>query len=333
MIEDKAKLKVKYPKASLIIPNLNGKNLLRECLISLSNLEYPDYEIIVSDGGSTDGTCEMIQKEFKNVVLIREEGAGIGRANNLGMKIANGEIIAFDLNNDEVFKQDWLKKLVDVLLSSPKIGVVGGSRIIYGTRNIVDEGGYRLNFWGLAKNNHGLILEKLSKDSQIVDFVGVPVFRRSLIDKIGVCDEQYHIYFEDSDFCLRAKKTGFKIMWVPTAISYHRRHSTTSHHQKYLSYLIIRNKLRFIIKNFSIKFLFPALFFQVLIYPILKIFYSICLSSIPIFQSNRNMSLLYIDCVSSYTINIFKALWWNLKNLRSSLDERRKTQNAYLHKL
>jgi len=326
MIQNNSQLEAKYPKASLIIPNLNGKELLRECLISLLNLDYPDYEIIVSDGGSTDGTCQMIQKEFKNVILIQEEGAGIGRANNLGMNAANGEIIAFDLNNDEVFKQDWIKKLVEVLLSSHEIGVVGGSRIVYGTRNIVDEGGYRLNFLCLAKNNHGLILENLSKDPQIVDFVGIPVFRRSLIDKIGMCDEEYHNYFEDSDFCIRAKNAGFKIMWVPEAISYHRRHSTIPSHQKNLSYIITRNKLRFIIKHFSIKLLFPALIFQVIMFPLLKIIYSIYFSTIPIFQSNRNMSLLYVDDVSSYIMGVFKALWWNFKYLTSSFKIRYETQ-------
>jgi len=60
MVKCDNQLKAMYPKASLIIPNLNGKDLLRECLISLLNLDYPDYEIIVSVGGSTDGTCEMI---------------------------------------------------------------------------------------------------------------------------------------------------------------------------------------------------------------------------------------------------------------------------------
>ena len=99
---------ITYPKVTLIIPNLNGKKLLKECLTSLTKLDYTDYEIIVSDGGSTDGTCDMIKKDFKKVRLIREEGAGIGRSNNLGMKAAIGEIIAFDLNNDE-FLHEFLK--------------------------------------------------------------------------------------------------------------------------------------------------------------------------------------------------------------------------------
>lgn len=312
-----------YPKVSLIIPNLNGKKLLKECLISLTKLDYADYEIIVSDGGSTDGTCEMVKKDFKKVRLIREEGAGIGRSNNLGIKASIGEIIAFDLNNDEVFKKDWLKKLVDVLISSSEIGIVGGSRIIYGTKNIIDEGGYRFNILGLARINYGLILEQFSKEPEIVDFVGIPVFRRSLIDKIGMCDEQYHLYFEDSDFCLRAKRAGFKTIWVPTAISYHRRYSTIPSHNKDLTYILIRNNLRFIIKNFNIKSLLIALFFQVIIFPYLKLLYSVCLYSIPIFRSKRFTSLLYVDNIPLYLSSHFKGLWWNFKHLKSTLYARR----------
>jgi len=299
---------VTYPTVSLIIPNLNGKNLLKECLTSLSKLDYKDYEIIVSDGGSTDGTCEMIKKDFKKVRLIREEGAGIGRSNNLGMKAAIGEIIAFDLNNDEVFKKDWLKKLVEVLLSSPEIGIVGGSRIVYGTKNIIDEAGYRFNLLGLARTNHGLILEQLTKDPEIVDFVGIPVFRRSLLNKIGMCDEQYRIYYEDSDFCLRANRAGFKTLWVPTAISYHRRHSTIPSHNKDRTYIVIRNNLRFIIKNFTNKLLLTALFFHVIIFPFLKLFYSICFYSIPIFRSKRITSLLYVDNIPLYIRGHLKGL-------------------------
>jgi len=311
------------PKVTLIIPNLNGKKLLKKCLTSLKKLNYEDYEIIVSDGGSTDGTCEMIKRDFKNVRLIKEKGAGIGRSNNLGIKAATGEIIAFDLNNDEIFHKDWLKKLVEVLLSSPEIGIVGGSRIVYGTRNIIDEAGYRFNILGMAHNNNGLSLEQLPKEPEVVDFVGIPVFRRNLIYRIGMCDEQYHIYNEDSDFCLRANRAGFKTLWVPTAISYHRRHSTISSQNGNKTYIFIRNNLRFFIKNLPFRLLLTSLFFQVIIFPYLKIFYSILFYKMSIFRSKRFLSVLYVKNVPLYFISFLKGLWWNIKNLESTLSLRR----------
>jgi len=317
----------RYPKVTLIIPNLNGKQLLKECLTSLTKLDYTDYEIIVSDGGSTDGTCEMIKRDFKEVRLIREEGAGIGRSNNLGMKAATGEIIAFDLNNDEVFQKDWLKKLVDVLLSSPEIGIVGGTRIVYSTKNIIDEAGYRFNILGLARINHGLTLEQFSKDPEIVDFVGIPVFRRSLIKKIGMCDEHYRIYYEDSDFCMRANRAGFKTLWVPTAISYHRRHSTIPSHNKDRTYIVTRNNLRFIIKIFHIKLLITALFFQLILFPCLKLFYSTCIFPIPFLRSKKITSLLYVNNISLYFMSHLKGAWWNFKHLKSTLNAKRAIVN------
>lgn len=312
----------KYPKVSLIIPNLNGKHLLRECLLSLLNLDYPNYEIIVSDGGSTDGTCQMIESEFKRVILVREEGAGIGRANNLGIKVATGEIIAFDVNNDEVFKQDWLRKLVEVLLSSPEIGVVGGSRIVYGTKEVLDEGGYKFNFLGLARNNHGLVLEQLPRDPVDVDFVGIPLSRRSLLDKVGICDEEYQVYFEDSDFCLRVKNAGYRILWVPPAISYHRRATTTGSSTRNLDFILLRNRLRFFIINWKLRFLLPALMFQISVFPVIRLFYSLLKSSVRTLARNSRWSFLYIDDPASYSMALPKALLWNLKNLRFTLHRR-----------
>jgi GT2 family glycosyltransferase len=302
-----------YPKVSLIIPNLNGRELLHECLLSLKKIDYPNYEIIVSDGGSIDGIYEMIHNEFPNVILVMEKNAGIGRSNNLGMKVATGEIIAFDLNNDEIFERDWLKKLVEVLLSSQEIGVVGGTRIVYGTKSIVDEGGYRFSFLGFARNNQGIPFQQLPRSPQNVDFVGIPVFRKSLIKMIGMCDEQYQIYFEDSDFCMSAKKAGFKIVWVPKAISYHRRHTTTPRHYQNLTFVVLRNRLRFIIKHFSKISIFPAILFQVLFFPIMRLFYSIFLYSLPVFNSEKILNLLYVEDSKSYIKDIFKAFWWNTK--------------------
>jgi GT2 family glycosyltransferase len=317
---------IEYPKASLIIPNLNGKEMLRACLTSLMKLDYPNYEIIVSDGGSTDGAYEMVQKDFGKVKVVREEGAGIGRSINLGIQISEGDIIGFDLNNDEVFKEDWLKRLVEVLVSSSDIGIVGGTRIVKGTKNVVDEGGYISDFLGITKNNSGQSLHRLSKHPKEVDFVGIPVFRKHLIRKIGDCDEEYRVYFEDSDFCMRAKKAGFRVLWVPTAISYHRRHATISKHHERFEDVRIKNKIRFIIKNWKIQSLPFALLYQTTILPILKIIYSKSLYHISFFRSRKIVSMLFVNDAFSYALGVIKALWWNLKYLKSSTRARVPTQ-------
>jgi len=87
---------------SIIISNYNGKEHLRECLLSLMRLKYPDYEVLVVDAASTDGSPEMVEREFPNVRLLRKGKIGIGEAINCGIMVAKGDLIVFDLNNDDV---------------------------------------------------------------------------------------------------------------------------------------------------------------------------------------------------------------------------------------
>ena len=95
-----------YPKVSLIISNFNGKDMLRDCLLSLKQLDYPDYEIIIVDAASTDGAPQMVKEEFPEVILVNSKRKlGVDEAINIGLKKASGEIIGFDLNNDELFPE------------------------------------------------------------------------------------------------------------------------------------------------------------------------------------------------------------------------------------
>jgi hypothetical protein len=311
------------PKVSLIIPNLNGKNLLRECLNSLKKLKYTNFEVIVVDGGSTDGTPEMVKVEFPEVKLIVEEGAGIGRAINLGLNMAEGEIIGFDLNNDEIFKEDWLKKLIDVLLSSPDIGVVGGTRLIYGRDKLVDEGGVKFNYFGIAWSNIRLGLDELPCEPIEVDYVGIPLVWRWIVDMVGGCDETYGIYFEDSDFCFKVKRLGLKVIWVPQAISYHRRSSTIPKLSDRVTFLKIRNRFRFLLIHFSLPRLVSSFLYEVIL------FLSRIILSRFISPQTRNsskysrLSFLHVPKPYRYLRATVKAVLWNLENFKETLQARR----------
>ena len=309
------------PRVSLIVPNFNGINLLRECLSSLIKLDYPDYEIIVSDGGSTDGSPEMVKAEFPNVLLVQEKGAGIGRSVNLGAAKATGEIIGFDLNSDEVFESEWLMKLVDVLLSSDKVGVVGGTRLFYGTKNLVDEGGYRIDFLCMGWSNIKVDRRDLPATPEKVDFVGTPLVRRSLFETIGGCDERYHLYFEDSDFCLRVKKGGFKVLWIPDAISYHRR--SASINPSSIPFLYIRNTIRFVLIHFSWWKLPFTLAFQLFIMPFIRLSYTSATSVSKLQNSTSRLGFLYTPNLREYLNDNLKAILWNLKNIGETLSTRR----------
>lgn len=241
--------------------------MLRDCLSSLKKLDYPNYEIIVVDAASTDGTPEMIASEFPDVILIEgKRRLGVGEAINLGIGRSKGEIIAFDLNNDEVFSKNWLKFLVKEVRSTEAKKVVGGTRLIYGRDGIIDSAGARIDFLGRETIiDGGQKISEIPLKTKEVDYVGCPVFHIKLLDKmrssddtIELCDEKYHFYCEDSDFCERARKMGYKVINVYSAISYHRRSATMEAQSAKSYYYLRRNKLRFIIKHYSIFRLFVA---------------------------------------------------------------------------
>ncbi len=300
--------------------------MLRDCLNSLKNLNYPNYEIIVVDAASTDGTQEMVKREFIDIILIEgKEKFGIGEAINIGISQSKGEIIAFDLNNDEIFQKNWLKILVKELSSTDEKKIVGGTRIFYGSDGIIDDAGSKMNFLGVGfiVNRHKNISD-ISTKVEEVDFVGCPVFYRTLLDEIGLCDEKYYFYYEDSDFCERAKKIGYKIINVYSAISYHRRSMTIKTHSSKSYYFLKRNNLRYIIKHYSsLRLCIASIWwFLIMFFEMLTFF--------PLTQK----FIRYIGVLNlKYEPECFKALinaiYWNRLNIKDHF-KARKEQKAIL---
>jgi GT2 family glycosyltransferase len=312
----------KWPKVSLIISNFNGKDLLRECLMSLEKLAYPSYEIIVVDAGSTDGAPEMVNREFPDVRLLKEGRIGIGEATNKALITAQGDIIAFDLNNDEVFSREWLSVLVNELLSSDEKKVVGGARIIYGSSGIVDAAGGRIGYAGrYFPQGSGKSIQDLGESPIEVTYVGTPVFKRELLDLIGLCDEKYYISCEDWDFCEKAKRAGYKVFSLPTAISYHRGATTVKSLGANLLYYSTRNRIRLFIKHYPIMRMVVASLVWIalmvrraaaLFPPARRIYYLIGIvhTHVP----SRKLGELYMA--------LFNSVWWNLENLRDHFEAR-----------
>jgi GT2 family glycosyltransferase len=242
----------KFQMVSIIISNHNGKDLLKECLSSLMALAYPNFEIIVVDAGSNDGTPEMVRQCFPLVKLVETSEIGIGEAINIGMRNAVGDIIVFDFNNDEIASADWLNQLLNVLGSSSNIGVVGGTRILFGTDGVIDDAGSKIYLFGhMSKIGRLKKFAGYAKDPKEVDYVNCIAAKKETIDKVGRLDEQFFIYGEDADFCLRAKKAGYRIVQVPDAITYHRVSAIIGQETPRQVYYNRRAQIRVILKHFS----------------------------------------------------------------------------------
>lgn len=200
-------------KASVIILNYNGKDKIMDCIESVMNQNFPkdQFEIIVVDNNSTDGSEKLVEK-YKEVKLIkRNVNDGFAKGNNVGIKASSGEYIAL-LNNDITLERDWLKKMVDKIESDKNIGILGCT-IYYSYSGEIWNAGGNIFFPGFAKN---LKLES-EQECNWVAFAAM-MMRRSVNELL---DENLFMYYEDNELCKRVRKKGYKVWIYDNAFAFH----------------------------------------------------------------------------------------------------------------
>jgi len=307
----------KEPFVSVIISNYNGQQFLKECLASLEKSSYRRFEIIVVDACSSDGSPDMVRNGFPEVKLVPAGRIGIGTAINVGLKHAKGEIIIFDLNNDDVVDEYWLLNLVFAVCQRNYAVVACGKRYVYGTSLIDSAGGkIRMVTGSFPPIGAGKPDGPQFEESFEVDYVPVICTSRKVVEKVGLCDEEYEIYFEDTDFCHRAERQGFKIICVPDAKFYHHGSTTVGKVGRKRIYYMLRNRIRFIIKNFPFPFMLVSL----------------ALTGWWI-ASAFIIEYKWIDSVSGGKLGFLsknvgpclEAVRWNIKHFRETLAARRNT--------
>lgn len=253
----------KSPKVSIIILNWNGGEDVLECLKSVKDIDYPDYEVIVVDNGSTDNSVEGIKRSFPNINLIQNnKNLGFPEGTNVGIRAATGDYIML-LNDDTVVARNILKDLVEAMGSNANIGIAGPTILYYSEPDKIWSAGGKLSSLGYASHiGKGLKLNKeLFNKPRFVDYItGCAVLiKKEVIDKIGLLDPEYFLYFEDADFCLRAKKAGYEYMYVPSPTVWHKATGEwiTNPTQ---AYYYMRNAIVFARKNLTglKKFIFIA---------------------------------------------------------------------------
>jgi GT2 family glycosyltransferase len=240
-------------KASVIIPNWNGLELLRVCLKSLENQTLKDFEVIVVDNGSKDGSVEYIEKFYPKTKVIKlQTNTGFAFAVNRGVENSEGKYI-FLLNNDTEVDKNCIKKLVDTAEKNPDVSFIAAKLINFYKRDLIDSAGDYIDDVGHADN-----IGRGKKDGEEFSKPG-PVFlvtgggcliRKDVFDKVGLLDEDYFMYFEDVDFGFRAQLLGHKGYFEPKAIIYHIQKASSNRNKTLVEYLQFRNMTMTIIKNF-----------------------------------------------------------------------------------
>lgn len=211
---------------SIVIVNYNTKELLRKCLKSLP----ANTEVIVVDNNSSDGSSQMIKKEFVKVKLIENKrNLGFAKAVNQALWQARGKYVLL-LNPDTEVIGNALEKIVEFARKHPEVGVVGG-RLIDPDGTIQGSCFHKLTilnaikeFWLRQKGVFQKYAPKTKKPVEVEAVVGAcMLIPKKVIDKVGLFDERYFLYFEDLDFCRRVRGMGLKIYYLPKAefIHYH----------------------------------------------------------------------------------------------------------------
>jgi len=211
-------------KASVIVLSWNGMDYLEDCLNAVLSQDYPDFEVIVVDNGSTDGSADFVAQHFPRVRLIcNERNLGFAAGNNVGLRAAVGDVLVL-LNQDTVVRTGWLTALVKAL--KDKAVGVAGCKILYPDGKTIQHAGGWIE-WPLGVPHHYGRGEQDTGQWDVprpVEYVtgAAMAFRRDVLERVGFLDEEFWPgYFEDTDFCLRARKVGYEIWYTPDAVLTH----------------------------------------------------------------------------------------------------------------
>jgi GT2 family glycosyltransferase len=247
------------PLVTIIVVNYNGKSYLKDNFTSLEKLKYPKgkLEVIFVDNGSKDGSVGYIKTNFPWVkVLQLDANYGFCRPNNEGAKIANGVYLIF-LNNDTVVNKSWLQELVKGVKRQPNIVCCASKILYYDKKDLINAAGGKITQIG-GGFYRGYGEHDCDKYSNFT-YTGFGCGAGVLIDKnfflrIGGFDEDYFASCEEHELGLRVWMYGYKVLYVPTAVMYHKESGTfgaKGSFQPKKVYLITRNRLYNLLKNFE----------------------------------------------------------------------------------
>jgi GT2 family glycosyltransferase len=241
-------------RVSVIIVNWNGRHLLEDCLPSVLSQSYDDYEVVILDNGSTDGSVDWVQVHFPSVRLICcDRNLGFAAGNNRAVSETQSDYVAL-LNNDAAPSPDWLQRLVEVMESSWSIGMCASKMVRMDDPEVMDACGIRIDRAGIGWNRYSGERDRVDETEpyQVLGpCAGAALYRRSMLDQVGLFDEDYFIYYEDVDLAWRAQRRGWRCLYVPQARVVHRHSSTVKEGSSWKGYLLGRNKVWTVVKNYA----------------------------------------------------------------------------------
>jgi hypothetical protein len=254
------------PKISVVIVNYNGIAYLEPCLSSIEKQTYPSFEVILVDNGSSDGSVDLVKGRFPSVrVIVNERNLGFAEANNVGINASEGALIA-TLNNDTEVDPRWLESLARAMGTHERVGMCASKMLFMWDRTTINSVGICVSrsgaCWdrGMFEPDHG---QYEAPEEVFGPCAGAALYRKSMLDEIGLFDGDFFAYMEDVDLAFRARAAGWKCLYVPGAIVYHVNGGTAGYMSDLSIYLGNRNIVWNFVKNFHGRLLFGSVLWAV----------------------------------------------------------------------
>lgn len=302
-----------WPKVSILVSNYNGVklNLVIDSLTSIIKCDYPNYEIFLIDNASTDNSVEVINKKFgknKKLKVINNKVDMYTQGLNLGLEQASGEYIAF-FNNDIEYRKGYFKHIIKTFNKYPDVYLVQGKLLNYYNHKIIDSVGETMDIYGNPitqgageedKGQYEKVREVLSASGS------ASVIRAEAFKIIGKFDEDYGLGYEDMDIAFRIRLRGFRVLYIPKAVIYHKRGKTnlSSDFKVEARWYFNKNRLSTMIKNYPPLLLITSLPITFLLY------------------ITAALWEIFIKRKPDLGLTRFSAIFWIYKNLPSLLKKR-----------
>jgi GT2 family glycosyltransferase len=248
------------PVLSIILVNYGHPDLTIECVSSLEKSSFKDFRVIIVDNGATIDSTDKLKRECaKATVISSAENLGFAEGNNVGIRCAletRSEMILL-LNNDTIVDGDLLKNLVETAVQDDRAGIVGGKIYYYDDPRMIWFAGGHLEIdkalgthVGIGTRDDGSF--DVMKESDFITGCCL-LAKREVFERIGLLDKKMFLYFEDADFCLRARKVGYTVLFQPKAHVYHKVSNSTQRESPLYLYFNLRNKILFLRKHSTLK--------------------------------------------------------------------------------
>jgi GT2 family glycosyltransferase len=246
------------PQVDLVIVNWNGLRHLPACFQALRVQTLTDFQVWLVDNGSTDGSVDWVRRHAPQTrVLLNSRNRGFAAANNQAIRAGHAPYVA-TLNNDTIADPTWLAELAHALDEAPRLGAAASLMLFADRSDMINSAGVAVDRLGIAWDRLGGRPVSASEAAPTTVFgacAGAALYRRAMLDDIGLFDEDFFAYLEDVDLAWRAQWAGWETVYVPGARVLHCHSATAGEGSPFKRRLLGRNKVWLILKNYPLPYL------------------------------------------------------------------------------